>query len=113
MNYSEEELSNLKRIITKKIGRLEEDIVELKEQTKPISPDNAIGRISRMDAINNRSVNEATLRQSENQLKLLKSAILKIDDKEFGLCRICERPIPYGRLVAMPESDKCVACASK
>ncbi|NNF01369.1 MAG: TraR/DksA family transcriptional regulator [Bacteroidia bacterium] len=112
-NYSAEEIAHLKKAIDKKLARLREDVVELREQCKPISPDNAIGRISRMDAINNRSVNEATLRQSENQLKLLEKAITEIDSKDFGLCRKCERVIPYGRLVAMPESDMCIACASK
>ena len=32
------------------------DIKGLKEATKPISPENSIGRVSRMDAINNKSV---------------------------------------------------------
>jgi len=35
--------------------------------TKPISPESAIGSVSRMDAINNKSINESALRQSEEK----------------------------------------------
>ena len=44
-------------------------ISELKELTKPISPSDAIGRISRMDAINNKSVNEAALVSAKSKLR--------------------------------------------
>ena len=43
----------------------EQKILEYSELSKPISPENAIGRISRMDAINNKSVVEAALRESK------------------------------------------------
>ena len=40
-------------------------ITEYTELCKPIAPENAIGRISRMDAINNKSVIEAALRKQK------------------------------------------------
>lgn len=83
----------------------------MKEVTKPIAPENAIGRISRMDAINNRSVNEASLRVAEEKLKKQERALLKINDKGFGICVRCTQPIPEGRLMIMPESITCVNCA--
>ncbi|MBL4592649.1 MAG: TraR/DksA C4-type zinc finger protein [Flavobacteriales bacterium] len=88
-------------------------IAELKEVTKPISPDVAIGRISRMDAINNKSVNEATLRTAENKLTKLEMAIEKVNDSKFGICIRCGQEIPEGRLMIMPESIKCVNCAQQ
>lgn len=38
------------------IEKLQHTIVMYKSITNPIAPDNAIGRVSRMDAINNKSV---------------------------------------------------------
>ena len=90
---------------------LQEDILDLEELTKPISPENAIGRISRMDAINNRSVNEAALRSSRNKLSNLRNALSRVDDDDFGICIRCHRPIQEGRLILMPESTCCVSCA--
>jgi len=34
-----------------------------------------------------------------------------INDPDFGLCRECEEPIPFARLMIVPESDLCVQCA--
>ena len=81
--------------------------------TQPIAPDNAIGRVSRMDAINNKSVNEATLRQARATLAQLEHALQRLvnKDPEFGTCSRCGAGIPFPRLMLMPESDKCVNCA--
>ena len=46
--------------IEEEIKKVESQIIDYRELTKPISPENAIGRVSRMDAINNKSKNEAT-----------------------------------------------------
>lgn len=79
--------------------------------TNPISPDNAIGRVSRMDAINNKSVNDAALREAEQRCKKLLLVHDKVDDPDFGICRSCKQPIPEGRLMIRPESVLCVHCA--
>ena len=86
-------------------------IAQLKELTKPIAPENAIGRISRMDAINNKSVNEASLRSLEENVRKIKLALLRIDDPEFGMCRKCKNAIPEGRILLLPGATLCVNCA--
>lgn len=107
-----EELAIVKENLIKEKKRLVEHIADLKELTKPISPENAIGRVSRMDAINNKSVNDAALLSSETKLKTINFALEKIDEPNFGNCRKCRNPIPYGRLIVMPGSSTCVKCAS-
>lgn len=96
-----------------RIAKLEKEIISLKDLTQPISPDSAIGRISRMDAINNRSVNEAALRKKKVQLLALKDAVKNIYSDNFGKCITCGQAIPLGRIMIMPESKKCVNCANK
>ncbi len=97
--------------ISEEIAKTEKSIKEYKEQSKPISPENAIGRISRMDAINNKSITEAALRQAESKLSHLLQAREKVGTKEFGISIKCKQPIPVGRILLMPESNKCVNCA--
>jgi DnaK suppressor protein len=106
------EREKLKLLIEKKVSRLKSQIIDLKELTQPIEPDCAIGRVSRMDAINNKSVNEAGLRKKMEQLQGLEYALTIIDEKEFEICSVCGNPIPLGRLFVMPESRKCVRCAN-
>lgn len=93
------------------LKRSKEEIAQLKELTKPIAPENAIGRISRMDAINNKSVNEASLRQMEEKVREIENALTRLDEKDFGMCKRCHKPIPEGRLLLLPGTTTCVNCA--
>ncbi|MAQ47313.1 MAG: TraR/DksA family transcriptional regulator [Flavobacteriales bacterium] len=105
------ELKKIETKISKEIQNTIQAINEYKEQAKPITPENAIGRVSRMDAINNKSIVEAALRKSEEKLKKLKIVEKKISNKDFGLCIRCKTQIPIERLMIIPESTKCVNCA--
>jgi len=99
--------------IQKMIADLKEDVDAYRALTQPIAPDDSIGRLTRMEAINSKSINEAALRRARNKLSRLEQTLRKVDDPDFGLCRACEASIPFPRLMAMPESDLCVACAEK
>ena len=103
---------DIKQTILDEISKTEKSIEEYKDMVKPIAPDVAIGRISRMDAINNKSVMEASLRQAEEKLKNLNRVLSNIGSKEFGICMKCKQPIPIGRILIRPESLYCVNCAS-
>ena len=109
----EQEKEKLARQIRAKIETVKEDIVSYTELSQPVAPDDAIGRLTRMDAIGNKSINEAALREARNTLAKLERALKMIDRPGFGLCRECEKPIPLARLMIMPESDMCVGCAEE
>jgi len=105
------ELKHVEEKIAGEISKTEAAIHHYKELTKPIAPENAIGRISRMDAINNKSINEAALKQAIQKLKNLKIAFSNINDTDFGLCFKCHSQIPIGRILLMPHTRYCVNCA--
>jgi DnaK suppressor protein len=109
----QEERDEIRQLISKKIAITLSDIAELKELTKPISPENAIGRISRMDAINNKSINEAALRAAEQKLIKLNQAKEDVKLSTFGICVKCDNPIQLGRLKFRPESVFCMNCVKK
>jgi DnaK suppressor protein len=106
-----EKKEKLKLHIKDEIEGLKEDIKSYELLTRPISPDNAIGRLTRMEAIGSKSINEAALNNSKYRLSKLERALTIIDDPDFGLCSACEEPIPYARLMVIPETDFCVECA--
>lgn len=103
--------NEIRELIESEIAKTEEMIGTYKDQTGPVEPDNAIGRISRMDAINNKSVAEASLRQVVRKLRMLQEALGKVDTDEFGICIKCKQPIQAGRILRMPQSRLCVKCA--
>src|SRR6056297_1208078 len=109
----QKERDQLEKKLKEEKQKVEKRIKGLKELTQAVAPDNAIGRVSRMDAINNKSVNEAALRTAENKLSAIEEALKNIDKEEFGKCRKCGQPIQMGRLVIMPESSLCMRCAQR
>lgn len=108
MDAKEKEL--LISIIESKIESINSDILELQELIKPIPLDASIGRISRMDAINNKTINESSLREKKKILQRLEKALENSDTKDFGLCTKCGNEIPFGRLEYMPHTTRCVSC---
>ena len=108
-----EQRNQLKTAIQEKIQTLKKDIEAFKALTRPVSPDNAIGRLTRMDAINAKSINAAALAKARHTLVRLERVLPRIDYPEFGLCRECETPIPFARLMILPETDLCVPCAEE
>ncbi len=108
-----EEKSKIKTEIEEKIKLTKNKIISLKEQTKPIPPDSALGRLTRMDAIQQKSLNEESLRKAEQDLHNSENTLKLIDNEHFGICVKCKQTIPIGRILLVPESKLCVPCANQ
>jgi len=109
---NQDEIDFIREKLRSKIDRTKVKIDRMKDMTQPISPENSIGRVSRMDAINNKGVMEAALRSAEEELNAMQSALRRLGvDPTFGLCERCGSQIPFQRLALMPGSTKCVRCA--
>lgn len=108
---TEEEKEQLKKLIDDQIESIKEEIIGLTELTKPISLDNSIGRLSRMDAINNKTINERALRDKKRTLQKLERAQERYREDKLGICLKCGDDIPLGRLKIMPYTTRCVKCA--
>ncbi len=61
--------------------------------TAPIAPDDAIGRISRMDAINNKSVTKLHC-AGRRKIKKPGTGFIQAGTPDFGICIKCRKPIP-------------------
>jgi DnaK suppressor protein len=103
--------AELREMIEEKLQAVKKDIAAYRRLAKPVAPDNAIGRLTRMEAINSKGINEAALNKALLSLDQLERALTKIDHPDFGRCRECEEPIPLARLMILPEAELCVQCA--
>ena len=63
-----------------------------------------------MDAINNKSVMEESLRKLEAKYEKLKFIKTQTQNEDFGMCLKCKNQIPLGRIMIIPESRFCVKC---
>ncbi len=103
----------IKDAIMQQIEELETDLERLEAAAKPISPDNAYGRLSRMDAINNKAIVDAALNSKRATLQSYKNVLEKIDTDEYGKCVKCGNDIALNRLTAIPYTDFCITCAAQ
>lgn len=81
------------------------------DATAPVAPDNALGRLSRMDALQGQQMALALKERQRQTLARVENALRALDEGRYGVCRRCGRPIPRERLEARPDSLFCVACA--
>ena len=105
-----EEKEEIAGIVREEIARLEEQIPALEAKVSPIAPDCSLGRLTRMEAMGEKEVNERVLEQSRLRLTRLKNTLGRIDREGFGLCIECEEPIALERLRLRPESLRCMEC---
>jgi DnaK suppressor protein len=91
----------LRMTLADELGR--SDTVEL---------DQPIGRLSRMDAMQQQEMAKAERRRAELRLERVAVALEAFEDDEYGWCRDCEEPIGYRRLMARPDSFFCHACST-
>lgn len=103
----------LKKAIEKKIDETQQLLTDLKEDTRPMGLDSAVGRLSRMDYINNKSVSEAGIRKAEESMKGLQRWLSLYDTDKFGKCTRCGNEININRLLLMPQSTRCVHCVGR
>lgn len=48
-----------------------------------------------------------------SELAQIEEALQKIDDGTYGICGVCDEPIPLARLRALPFATMCVACKER
>ena len=105
--------AELKKQIIEEIEVQKHLIGNFTETSKPVSPDNAIGRLTRMEAISSQNMSEASLNSAKAKLVKLEKALSKVNLPGFGICVRCKNPIPQGRIMLIPENVLCVSCAEK
>ncbi|PCJ72166.1 MAG: molecular chaperone DnaK [Rhodobiaceae bacterium] len=79
------------------------DIVLLDQQS--------VGRLSRMDALQNQAMAQETERRRQLDLRKIELAFARIEEGEFGYCAVCGDPIRRARLDIDPAAATCVAHA--
>jgi len=107
---TKQERQRLAKKITTEINTFKKVVAVMEESANLLSPEGPGGRFSLRDMIKMKSADERELRAARGRLNKLESALKRIDDPEFGTCFICEQPIPLVRLLAIPETTRCIKC---
>ena len=107
---SETDGDDLRRRLEAARAELEALLEVLREGTKPVDLDTPIGRLTRMDAMQQQSMAKATSRADELRLGQIIAALGRMERGEYGDCLACGEPVALTRLRARPEATLCVRC---
>ena len=89
---------------------LKETLASMKESSRPVDLNDPIGRLSRMDAIQQQQMALNARKQMEINLQLVDAALDRLEKGEYGYCLQCEDEIDHKRLLAKPEAAFCTKC---
>ena len=90
---------------------IREDMDANPEDSGVVELDSSIGRLSRMEALQNQQMALELKRRQENQLLRIENAFKRLAKGQYGLCGKCKKPIEEDRLEVFPDSVTCVRCA--
>ena len=71
----------------------------------------SVGRLSRMDAMQNQQMALEASRRREMHAEKIEGGLRRIESGQFGNCFYCEEEIPFPRLEADPTNTRCIKCA--
>ena len=111
-------------LTTQQINEMQQKMVSLREElvgmlsdslesSRPVGLDQPIGRLSRMDALQQQSMTQASRRAAETRIIKIDNAINRINRDDYGHCLECEEEIGYARLNAQPEAPLCLECQTQ
>ncbi len=87
-------------------------VAESSDASKPVELDQTrVGRLSRIDALQNQEMAKETERRREAELRRIDVALKRIEDGEFGECVTCGEDIAAKRLELDPAVAICIDCA--
>jgi DnaK suppressor protein len=95
--------------------RLEQRLAEITGDQKPIAPldldPSRVGRLSRMDAMQQQAMAQAAARLSASEARRIRTALARMTSGDYGYCMHCEEEIAEERLRVDPSALTCIACA--
>ncbi|MDX1693677.1 MAG: TraR/DksA family transcriptional regulator [Ketobacteraceae bacterium] len=110
---TEDQMDELQGQLTALEAELRQSLKDSKSDSDPVKLDQQLmGRVSRIDAIQQQSMASASRAKQEMLLRKVVQALRLIDEGDYGYCRQCDAPIGYQRLRIKPEATLCIKCQS-
>jgi DnaK suppressor protein len=111
-NHANTDLKKTKTALQK----LKQELTRLAETSEegrqPVELDQtAVGRLSRMDALQGQAMALEQARRRELEIKRIDAALQRIEDGSYGYCLSCDEEIEVKRLELAPTTPTCISCA--
>ena len=110
-HLSEPQLAQLRDELAQQLAKLERSMIVTDEALKTVELDqSAVGRLSRMDSLQNQGIAQGLREREMLGLALIQEAIRRLDAGTYGVCSECGVGVAFERLLVFPESATCVPC---
>lgn len=106
------DIKHLRQKLTELKTSTEAEVKQALEAAKPVELDQAaVGRLSRMDAMQQQEMVKAQQRRRQSFLIKIASALKRVEEDDFGYCSNCGEEIAPKRLELDPTTLTCIRCA--
>ena len=108
-----EQIAELRDALLERRQELEYFLELSRDGGAPVDLDEPIGRLSRMEAMQQQKMVQAGREAQEAELRRVALALADMDSGDYGYCRECDEPIALARLQIRPDARICVPCQQK
>ena len=106
------DIEGARKRLSEKKRELEDVAASSRESRKPVELDQSrVGRLSRMDALQDQAMALETERRREVELRRIDAAFDRLKTGEYGYCLTCGEEIEPKRLEFDPATPVCIDCA--
>ena len=110
-HLSRAQRAELKDELERQLGRLQKSMKVTDEAMRTVELDQtAVGRLSRMDSLQNQSLSKGLREREIVRLSQIREALARVEAGSYGSCTACNGPIPFERLYVFPEAPECAGC---
>jgi DnaK suppressor protein len=109
---NDEQLQACKNALVRLRDELQTSLKQSKDSGNPVSPDRAIGRLTRLEAIQSQQISLEMRRLQNARIQLVERALARVESGTYGICLRCEEEIAPKRLDVHPETPVCIRCAT-
>ena len=104
-------MTDPRNALTTRLDALDaEDAAGLDGQKTVTLDQQAVGRLSRMDALQNQAMAQAQARRRQAERQRIRAALQRLDAGDYGYCTDCGDEIAPARLTSDPAIPRCLDC---
>ncbi len=106
------EIDKYRQLLANKLESLQSNSEQLERAAETVVLDQSkVGRLSRMDAMQQQAMSQEQLRRRARQIKDIQAALQRLDEGDYGFCLDCGEDINPKRLEIDPATPYCIECA--
>lgn len=114
IQLDQKQIDELRDLLERRRSELNALLENTGDAARPVTLDQqSVGRVSRIDAIQQQQMAVASQAQSAAGLRRVEQALKRIGDDEYGYCLECGEAIAFARLRVQPEAGLCLVCQAE